>query len=563
MILSIVTGTYDRLPHLQRMLASVRASVPDGIAYEIVICDGGSTDGTLEWLAGQTGVRVIEHGELRGALRAFGDAARAARGEYVVLANDDVAFHPGALMAALAHLETHPTCGAVAFADNRPAPGYGAGYKVQTIRALRDGQPVAVYYPQVGMIRRWLGDLCGWWGDEHAVMGQGATYGGDAFLGARIWELGYTVEGVPACRIDDHIPADGLREHNYAVEQRNPSVYYRVYPHGPVIPDTPQAANPQQERLRVLYLPLFEPSYGKYKRGLRDALAEASLVYEWDYLNDPGDLAEIVGWWQPHLLLMQLHSAEAIMERDLAQARAACPGMTVVNWNGDTWEHGLTRPDVLSLLRHVDLQLVVNASVIEVYKHYGVRSAYWQVAFEPVDYDNLPTVAAHDVVLLGNAYDAKRKALGDVLSTMPGVNVGLYGFGWRFPSGATTYNFAAGAALYAKAKIAIGDNQFRDKRGFVSNRLFEALASGVFLLHEHVPGLEELTGLKDGVHYVGWSDATDLQAKIHHWLMPRYATQRGRIAAGGREFVREHHSFRARVRQLFEELLPMVERDVA
>jgi glycosyltransferase involved in cell wall biosynthesis len=558
-VISIATGTYNRLPHLQRMVASVRATLPAGLTYEFVICDGGSTDGTLEWLRGQPDVRLIEHGELRGALRAFGDAARAATGDYVVLANDDIAFHRGGLVAAVAHLEAHPACGAVAFADNRLAPGYGTGYKVQTIQARRGGQPVAVTYPQVGMVRRWLGDALGWWGDLDPVMGNGATYGGDSWLGARIWEAGYTVDAVDACVIDDFIPADGLRQHNYAVEKRNPGVYYKAYPNGPDIPDAPQFDNRQVERLRVLYLPLYEPSYGRYKHGLRDALSEVALVYEWDYLSEPGDLAELCRWWQPHVLLTQLHSAERITEAHLAAARAAAPEMVVVNWNGDVWGHGLTTPDMLSLLRHVDLQLTVNATVNATYRDHGIRAAYWQVAFEPVDDAVLPVVAAHDVVFLANAYSPERKRLGAILQAMSGIDVGLYGFGWSNASGSTTYNFAAGAALYQRAKIALGDNQYPDQHGFVSNRIFEALAHGAFLLHQHVPGLDDLTGLRAGTHYVEWSDTDDLQRQIRKWLQPRYEAQRRAIAEAGRAYVREHHSFQARVRELFEVLLPMAE----
>lgn len=562
-VLSIVTGTYNRLPYLKRMIASVRASIPRGLDYECVVCDGGSTDGTLDWLRSLDDVVLIEHGALRGALTAFGDAARAATGDYVILANDDIVFHPGALVRALAHLEMTPTCGAVAFADDRPAPGYDAGYKVQTISARQGRKQVSVPYPQVGMVRRWLGNEVGWWGDQHPVMGTGRTYGGDNFLGARIWELGYTVDAVDGCRIDDLIPADPLREHNYAAEQQNPGVYYKVYPSGPKIASTPQCDNPQSERLRILYAPIFEPGYPQQKagkRGLREALARAGLVYEWDYLGDvkPG-LAERVREWQPHLVLLQLHGTDKVTERDLVDARQAAPEAVFLNWNGDVWPEHLISPDMLSLLRHVDLQLVVNARVVPLYAERGIRAAYWQVAYEPVDESQLPAVAAHDVVFLANAYSTERKQLGKALATMAGVNVGLYGFGWPFPSGNTTYNFPATAALYRNAKIAIGDNQYPDETGFVSNRIFDALTAGAFLLHQHVSGLDELTDLRAGEHYVVWRTPDELQRAIRYWLEPKHAAERQRIASAGQAFVRAHHNFDARVAELFDTLLPMIE----
>lgn len=560
-LLSLVTGTYNRLPHLEAWIGSARDTLPVGLSYEFVVTDGGSTDGTLDYLRAQPDVRLIEHGELRGAIKAFDDAARAATGDYVLLGNDDTRFHAGALVAAIAHLEATPTCGAVAFRDNRPAPGYErAGYKVQTINARQNGKPVSVPYPQVGLIRRWLGDEAGWWGSLHPVMGTGHTYGGDNFLGARIWELGYTVDDLPLCNIDDLIPNDTLREINFRAEQRNPAVYYKVYPQGPDIPDAPLLENPQGERLRILYAPIYEPGYPHHKqtkRGLREALQQVGLVYEWDYLSDPKpDLAARAEAWQPHLILLQLHGIDRITESDLAAARDACPEAVICNWNGDTYREHLISPEMLSLLRHVDLQLVVNQSVLDVYQRHGIQSRYWQVSFEPVDYDRLPTVPSHDVVFLANAYIDRRKRLGQALTSLTGLDVGLYGFGWAYPRGNTLYDFANGAALYRNAKIAIGDNNYSEERAFVSNRLFEALASGAFLLHQHVPGLEELTGLKAGVHYAEWKDLDDLQRQIQYWLKPRNETKRLEIAAAGRAFVHERHSFESRVRELFEVFLP-------
>lgn len=556
--LSIVTGTYNRLPHLQAMVSSARAALAPALMHEFVIVDGGSTDGTQAWCQAQPDIVLIEHGALYGALKAFGDGARAAAGAYVVLANDDIAFLPNSLTLAWLHLQRTPHCGAVAFADNRPAPGYGTGYKIQTMEVRVDGQRISVPYAQVGMFRRELGNQAGWWGDEHPIMQQGHTYGGDNFLSARIWELGYTVEAVDGAAVHDDVADDLLRLMNGEAEKRKPGMFYQVYPEPPEIPTRTGAPPESDERLRVLLLTLYEPGYGQYKRGLRDALRRVSAVWEVDYLNERVDLGELVRVWQPHVLLMQLHSAEEIAPAELAAARSWCPSMVVVNWNGDVYEDKLTSPAMLELLQHVDVQLVVNESVIPAYSEHGIKAAYWQVAYEPIDETALPRVAAHDVVWLANGYTPARKALGELLRAMQGVNVGLYGTGWRVPNGNTTYNFAAGAALYRQAKIALGDNQYPEQRGFVSNRIFEALANGAFLLHQRVDGLEELTGLKAGVHYVEWTTPQDLQQKIRWWLNPKHTRERRLIAEAGEQFVRERHSFDARVHELFEHILPEV-----
>jgi len=68
MLLSIVTGTYNRLDLLQQMVASVRRSLYCGLPYEFIIVDGGSNDGTIEWCNLQSDVVLVAHGELRGAI---------------------------------------------------------------------------------------------------------------------------------------------------------------------------------------------------------------------------------------------------------------------------------------------------------------------------------------------------------------------------------------------------------------------------------------------------------------------------------------------------------------
>lgn len=561
MILSLVTGTYNRRAHLARMVQSFRNCLPPGIAYEVVVVDGGSIDGTLDWCKQQADVRLIEQGALLGAIRAFDAGAEAAAGDYVILANDDILFEPNSILPALVHLETNPLCGAVAFADNRPAPGYAAGYKVQTITVTNpQGKDVALPYPQVGMIRRWLGEAAGWWGSTDAVMGsEGHTYGGDNYLGARIWELGYTVEAVEGCKIRDLVAPDTLRAINEAAERQNPGAYYKRYPHPPQQAAEPVVENPQDERLRVLYLPLYEPNFGHYKRGLREALAARGLVYEIDYVNQHYNLPKAVRTFQPHLLLMQAHGHDSIPQQQLAEARAIAPEMLVVNWNGDVWTDGLTSAPMLQFLQHVDMALTVNSSALDDLRAAGIRAAYWQVAYEPVDETALPPVPQHDVVFLANAYSDARRELGQVLQNLAGVNVGLYGAGWKWGNGNTLYNFAIGRALYRRAKVAIGDNQYPEQVGFVSNRIFEALAAGVLLLHQHVPGLEALTGLREGEHYLGWHDTAELQKLLHYWLQPRRDDQRRAIAEAGRAFVQQRHSFEARVDELFERIIPMIE----
>lgn len=568
MNLSIITGSVRRLGPLQQMVTSVRATVPTGITYEIIVVGVADDDLTAAWCAAQQDIRLIRQSGLAGAIRAFDEGAAAAEGEYVILANDDIVFAKGAIPRALLHMERTPTCGAVAFADDRPGPSKHRdtmGFGVQLMKAQ---QHAPVVYACVGMFRKWLGDLAGWWGSTDPIMRDGHTYGGDTYLSARIWELGYTVDWVAECRVKDLIHEDGLRETNRQAEAANPGVYYRRFPNGPKVAPAPLVGPPDAERLRVLYLPIYEPGahyavQKAQKRGLREAFAKYGLVWEIDFVNQPFDLVEAVRLWQPDLLFLQLHSAEQVNATMIAAARAAKPDMAVVAWNGDAWSRHLLEPGVIEALRLCDVQLAVNASVFAKYDELGIKARYWQCAAEPVEETALPNAPSHDVLILANAYSKERREFVHTAHktlTADGFDVGIYGSGWGGrEKGQTTYNFAASYALAKNARITLGDNQFPEYYGFVSNRVFEALnAGGALLLHQRIPGVQEYTGITPGEHYIEWTDIPDLLAKCEYWLHPDRDEERRAIAKRAQEFVRATNSFENRVDQLINDILPDV-----
>jgi len=99
------------------MLASLRATLPAGLAYEIVFVDDGSTDGTRAWLktlATDPVIRVVLHEENLGYAAANNSGAAVARGEFLVLLNNDLILTPGWLEPLLAaHRAYGPRAGLV------------------------------------------------------------------------------------------------------------------------------------------------------------------------------------------------------------------------------------------------------------------------------------------------------------------------------------------------------------------------------------------------------------------------------------------------------------------
>lgn len=582
-LISLVSGTFNRYELLVQMCQSFRENLLPGIEYEIVIIDGGSTDGTLEWAKSQNDITLIEDGDLLGAISAFTRGAFIAQGKYVLLANDDITFRENSIIPAIIYLETNLKCGAVAFADNRVIPGHFTkdDYKTLRMGATLNGVRTSVVYAQVGLFRKWLGDKLNWWTGEHEEMLGAQVYAGDNSLSGQIWNKGYTVDPVPECIIEDHVAMDELRQINYekGIQANDSHFFYDQWPNGEVVVmSDPQL--PQQDRrsARILLLTLYEPGWEvtqKHpvvgKRGLRDALARGKnkygathIVQEFDYLSVPQALLhtrlrEIVDSFKPDLILTQIQSWLPLTANILEDLKNRS-GASVVNWNGDQALGGLIGASMLPILRQIDLQLITNIDAVKYYEENHIRWAYWQVGIEQPEGDVEHVVSAffqqlgrenpfhnpveYPVVYLASLRSPERLAIAEIVNEFGGK---------VFQTGddsISLYNFAVGKLIYNRAKIAISDNGFTS-RGFVSNRLFQALgAGGAVVLQQHVDGLDELTGLKHLVHYVEWRDLIGLREWIKKiladWPNPQVVAQRGNT------FALENYSFDAQIKKLME-----------
>jgi GT2 family glycosyltransferase/radical SAM superfamily enzyme YgiQ (UPF0313 family) len=104
---SIIIPTYNNLELTQNCLESIWEHTPPQL-YELVIVDNGSEDGTpqfLEDLAAAGKIRLIANQKNLGYAKACNQGARAARGEFLVMLNNDTLATPGwleALMEGLA-----------------------------------------------------------------------------------------------------------------------------------------------------------------------------------------------------------------------------------------------------------------------------------------------------------------------------------------------------------------------------------------------------------------------------------------------------------------------------
>ena len=84
------------------------ARVTEGVTYEVVLVDNGSTDGVQDFLQTLGGdVQVIRNQENLGFAKACNQGARAARGEYLVFLNNDTIPLEGWLAPLIEEVRTH------------------------------------------------------------------------------------------------------------------------------------------------------------------------------------------------------------------------------------------------------------------------------------------------------------------------------------------------------------------------------------------------------------------------------------------------------------------------
>lgn len=113
--------------------------------------------------------------------------------------------------------------------------------------------------------------------------------------------------------------------------------------------------------------------------------------------------------------------------------------------------------------------------------------------------------------------------------------------------------------LYASAKVAIGDSvciDFNHER-YWSDRLYETLGRGGFLIHPAIVGLEDeftLSGPDQNLVTYEYENFDQLHELIDYYL--EHDDEREIIRRAGHEFVKEHATYHNRLRHMLSVVLP-------
>ncbi|WP_298991580.1 glycosyltransferase [uncultured Pseudokineococcus sp.] len=153
----------------------------------------------------------------------------------------------------------------------------------------------------------------------------------------------------------------------------------------------------------------------------------------------------------------------------------------------------------------------------------------------------------HDVLFVGNSRAVYRPVVRALVDA--GHDVAVYGGGWEpfLPAGvlrATSLDNARLSGAYRAAGVVLNDHWPDMRRaGFLSNRLFDAAASGARVVSDHVEGVEEVFGPLVRTY----RDLEELVALVAEG--PSGFPDDDERARLGREIGRQH-SFQARARTL-------------
>lgn len=109
--LVILLATCNRLELLRTVVDSIERGTT--APYELIVIDGGSTDGTIDYLQTRPRITPVLQGGLLGTSRSYNGVWRRVDSRYSCWLSDDTEIVAGSLDTAVAILESNPTIGMV------------------------------------------------------------------------------------------------------------------------------------------------------------------------------------------------------------------------------------------------------------------------------------------------------------------------------------------------------------------------------------------------------------------------------------------------------------------
>jgi len=213
--ISIVLGSYNRKWLLKLCIQSIRENGVT-VPYEIIVVDGGSTDGAIKWLLKQKDIITIVHKNhevIDGWLKMkygwgyfMNMGFRAAHCEYICMVSDDCILHPGAVMYGYNILSDKNSLSKKIAACAFYCRNYPQEQKFKVGLTLG-----GKLYVNNGVFRRDVLEEVGWIDEKYRF------YCADGDLCLKMWQKGYRVVDCPEAKLEHFVGefSQALREKNF------------------------------------------------------------------------------------------------------------------------------------------------------------------------------------------------------------------------------------------------------------------------------------------------------------------------------------------------------------
>jgi hypothetical protein len=292
---------------------------------------------------------------------------------------------------------------------------------------------------------------------------------------------------------------------------------------------------------KILYIENFDTKWRTavwVKKGFQSIGIKIKPVQE-SSLTKQG-LIDIIDEFKPDLILI----GKARTQFSLLEVFELYPDILTASWQFDLYFKTPRRTEVFSDRFKTDIVFTTDGGNQEEYERLGINQQTLRQGINEDDTDTDDKLeCVEDIIFVGtnNPWYQYRNDLIKFLKKEYGDRFGWYGNKHQIRGKDLTN-------LVNSAKIVIGDSVYSDN--YWSNRIYEMLGRGGFLIHPRVPGLEkEFKYYKHLIPY-DTGNFNQLKSIIDYYLS--HKTERNNIKKEGQKYCLENYKYSDRCKQFIE-----------